>query len=119
VAALGSRLSCNMDACPQKIYDAPVVAWAVLGPGIRPTGNTVHRVSGRVIGSAAGLAICQSTDGRGFYLFYCDSAWEEITDTWHQSIDDARAQAEFEYEGISSHWQYPAEPSVAPDCGGI
>src|SRR5438105_14049384 len=94
-----------MNACPPKIYEAPVVAWATIGPGVRPTGNTVHSVDGRVAGPAAGLAICQAADGRGFYLFYCDSAWDEFTDTWHQSIDDAKAQAEFEYAGVSAHWR--------------
>jgi hypothetical protein len=104
-----------MKACPPKIYDAPVVAWAIVSAGIQPTGNTVHHVNGHLIGPVAGLAICQSTDGRGFYLFYCDSAWHELTDTWHQSLDDAKGQAEFEYLGIESHWRYLAEPAPLPD----
>jgi hypothetical protein len=106
-----------MDACPLKIYHAPVVAWAIVGSGNRPTGNTVHRVDGRVIGAAAGLAICQSTDSRGFYLFYCDATWKEIADTWHQSLDDAKAQAEFEYHGIGSQWQFPTEPGASAEGG--
>ena len=33
-----------------------------------------------------------------------DAEWREVTDTWHQSADDAKRQAEFEYEGITSKW---------------
>jgi hypothetical protein len=41
----------------------------------------------------------------GIYLFCCDSEWEVLTDTWHSSVDNAKAQAEFEYEGISKLWK--------------
>ena len=36
------------------------------------------------MGAARGLAICQYDDEPGFYLFYCDDAWSEIADTWHE-----------------------------------
>ena len=108
-----------MRSCPPKIYDAIVVAWAIVGSAARPTGNTVHSVGGEVIGPVAGLAICSTTDGHGFYLFYCGPKWDEITDTWHQSVDDAKAQAEFEYHGISSLWQRPAGPGASADGEGM
>jgi len=56
-------------------------------------------------GPAAGLAICHHEGEDCFYLFGCDSSWNTVTDTWHQSLDDALAQAEFEYEGVSKTWQ--------------
>ena len=37
-----------------------------------------------------------------FYLFGCDEEWSNITDTWHQTVDEAIAQAEFEYEGAAA-----------------
>ena len=101
--------SCSMNASPKNIYHAKVVAWAIVGPSVQPTGNTVHRVDGREVGPAAGLAICESTDSQGFYLFYCDSKWEEFADTWHESLDDAKSQAEFEYKGICTEWQTNVE----------
>ena len=52
----------------------------------------------------AGLAICQYPGEDAFYLFGCDADWGTITDTWHQSIEDAKVQAEFEYEGVSLTW---------------
>lgn len=54
---------------------------------------------------AAGLAICRYGDGEGYYLFYCDREWEVVTDTHHQSVEDARSQAEFEYTGVSRAWR--------------
>ena len=56
------------------------------------------------MGVMAGLAICQYPGELCFYLFGCDSDWNEITDTWHQTIEDAKKQAEFEYAGISQTW---------------
>jgi hypothetical protein len=98
-----------MDACPPKIYEASVIAWAMIGPDVRPTGNTKHWVDGRLIGPAAGLAICRATDGNGYYLFSCDPAWEGVADTWHETLAGAKVQAEFEYQGVSGQWRYPAE----------
>jgi len=34
----------------------------------------------------------------------CDDTWKEITDTWHETLQDAVIQAEFEYQGISDCW---------------
>ena len=56
------------------------------------------------MGAMSGLAICQPTEGRDFFLFGCDGDWNVITDTWHQTLDEAKKQAEFEYEGIGKTW---------------
>ena len=94
-----------MKDCPVKIYQAQVIAWAIIGSSIRATGNTNHSVSGQPVVAASGLAICLASDNNGFYLFYCDSSWEEMADTWHQTLEGAKSQAEFEYEGVTAHWQ--------------
>ncbi len=73
----------------------------------RATGQTNHIVDGATLGTISGLAIC-SADG-GFYLFYCDSEWNDLTDTWHLTIEDAKDQAEFEFEGVSSTWEQPID----------
>lgn len=52
----------------------------------------------------AGLAICQYKNDDAFYLFGCDESWSSLTDTSHQSLGEAKEQAEFEYEGISRTW---------------
>lgn len=71
----------------------------------RPTGKTRHEVSGSLIPTPAALAICRYESNPGYYLFYCDSDWRVSTDTWHPSLDAARQQAEFEFEGIGVTWK--------------
>jgi hypothetical protein len=58
------------------------------------------------MGAMSGLAVGQPTEAQGCYLFGCDSDWNVVTDTWHESVDEAKEQAEFEYEGISKTWSY-------------
>ena len=70
----------------------------------RPTQKTRHTVNGRPQGAMAGLAICQYPGDPGFYLFYCDADWKVLTDTLHDSLARAQAQAEFEYQGSSLTW---------------
>lgn len=41
----------------------------------------------------------------GFYLMRFAEGWHFITDTWHETLDEAFEQAEFEYEGVSQTWQ--------------
>jgi hypothetical protein len=52
----------------------------------------------------AGIAICRDEGESCFHLFYCDSSWRPVTDTWHETLDAARAQAEFEFAGVSTTW---------------
>ncbi len=73
-----------------------------------PTGNTTHSVAGETLGPCSGLAICHYSDSSGFYLFYCDPCWNVVTDTWHQSLNNAKSQAEFEYSGIADKWRVVA-----------
>jgi len=50
------------------------------------------------------LVICQHPDDPGFFLFGCDEQWRKVTDTWHSTVEDAKKQAEFEYEGVANTW---------------
>jgi len=70
--------------------------------------NTRQVVGDELMGSMSGLAICREDDREEFYLFGCDADWNSVTDTWHQSLDEAKAQAEWEYEGVSQTWIYLA-----------
>jgi hypothetical protein len=73
----------------------------------RHTGDCRQIVAGQLQGPAAGLAICTHGDDEGYFLFGCDAAWNCLTDTWHQTVEDAMRQAEFEYEGVSRSWIRP------------
>ena len=63
---------------------------------IIPT-KTRHVVEGRVVEDFAALAIAQYKRGEGVYLFDCDADWNSVTDTYHDNIQGAIAQAEFEF----------------------
>jgi len=74
----------------------------VLSDRHRLATRTKHVVAGQRVGRAAALVIC-SMDG-AFYLFGCDADWQAITDTWHESVREAKAQAEFEYDVSAEEW---------------
>ena len=97
-----------MEAAPKQIGGSTVVLFTFIDGRHGRTGNCRQIVAGVVQGPAAGLAICQADGENGFYLFGCDEHWSSITDTWHQTIEEAMGQAEFEYEGVAATWQRPA-----------
>ena len=74
-------------------------------PDLILTGNCQQIVDGVIRGSAYGLAICHYDGEAGYYLFGCDSNWNAVTDTFHETIEQAQAQAEFEYQGVTATWQ--------------
>ncbi len=90
---------------PAMLDGARVLKFAVLDVSTEPTGGTTHRIGDVVLGPAAGLAIARYDGDPPFYLFYCDPAWEVVTDTCHPTLELAHEQAEFEYRGVSSLWQ--------------
>ena len=92
------------NSAPLQIGGARVLMYAVIDSRHRPTENCRHIVGSNDFSRAGALAICQYPDAHGYYLLYCDAAWNEITDTWHQALDDAMNQAEFEYAGITETW---------------
>ena len=70
----------------------------------RPTGATRHVVSGKASDGAHALRIVRYGVEAGFYLLYLDETGGEITDTWHESLDDAMHQAEFEFGVKPADW---------------
>jgi hypothetical protein len=96
---------------PTELNGARVLAIANVASGTRPTGNTEHIVEGNVLPPAHALAICAYPHQPGVYLFYCDREWQVLTDTWHASVAEAKAQAEFEYAGASGTWKTRSNPS--------
>jgi hypothetical protein len=72
--------------------------------GKEATGRTEHIHVGQSVNPTVGLVICKYENEEGFYLFGCDSDWESVTDSWHESIDDAIEQADWEYEDLYGAW---------------
>jgi hypothetical protein len=85
------------------IDGAKVIFFTPIDGRHRPTGACRH-VVGVLQGPAAGLAICQYEGKESYYLFGCDADWNSVTDTCHESLDEALGQAEFEYTGVSMTW---------------
>ena len=94
---------------PASIGNAKVIAFTAVDQRHHPTGACRHVVAGELLGPVAGLAICKYEADPGYYLFYCDHEWHTITDTYHDSVEAAKHQAEFEYTGVSSTWQHLEE----------
>lgn len=89
---------------PELVGGACLVRWTAIDDRHRPTGNCRQIVDGILQAPAAGLAICQYEGETAYYLFGCDAKWNTVTDTWHETLEDALKQAEFEYEGVSGTW---------------
>ena len=58
------------------------------------------------------LRIVQYSSDPGFYLFYCDDCGSEMTDTYHDSIHDAMAQANWEFKVEKEDWEDIEDDSV-------
>jgi hypothetical protein len=85
---------------PRLLDNARVLRFADISTS-PPTGRTRHVVQGRDVTDFAALAIAQYDSDPGFYLFYCDEAWNPITDTYHETMDAAIEQAEFEFGSVA------------------
>jgi hypothetical protein len=66
-----------------------------------PTGATRHYVGGQQALGFRYLALAQYDGDSGVYLFYCDSGWNVVTDTYHADVAAATRQAEFEFKGVA------------------
>jgi hypothetical protein len=93
-----------MNVQPPKLERGKVICWAIVDSSVEPTENTRHFVDGAHVGPFPRLMVATFPGDDGYYLLYCDESWNEITDTWHASLEDAKRQAEFEYRGINSRW---------------
>lgn len=87
------------------IGGAKVVFYSPIDERHRHTGNCEQIVAGVLVEAAKGLAICQYEGDNSYYLFGCDENWQSITDTWHETVEAAKDQADFEYEGVRATWQ--------------
>ncbi|WP_052177634.1 hypothetical protein [Methylotenera sp. G11] len=96
-----------MQPVPSTVGGAKVICCTAIDLRHRHTGNTKQIVDGVVLGPTSGLAICQYEGEDAFYLFGCDENWNSLSDTWHETLEDAKEQAEFEYEGTLKTWILP------------
>src|SRR5687767_8087704 len=91
---------------PPQLGSARVICYTAVDERHILTGACRHVINGQTVAPVKGLAICQYPGDSGLYLFGCNSTWTVVTDTYHDTLTDAFAQAEFEYRGVSATWQY-------------
>ncbi|MEX2154342.1 MAG: hypothetical protein WD825_13465 [Gemmatimonadaceae bacterium] len=96
-----------MDPAPEDIGGFEVICWTILDDRHEASGRAAHSVRGGRMSPPSGLAICKDDRGGAFYLFQCDDDWEPMSDSWHQTLDDAKNQAELEFTGSSDTWETP------------
>ena len=77
---------------------------AVINKSCRHTKNCSHEFNGKTLGKAKWAAISKPKSSGSCYLFFCYEG-DELTDTAHESVEEAKEQAEWEYEGITNAWQ--------------
>jgi hypothetical protein len=70
----------------------------------KDTGNVRHTSDGRLLAIPRYLQIARMEDDSGYYLLYLDEKGKEQTDTWHESVEAALSQAEFEFGVQASEW---------------
>ena len=89
---------------PKEIGSLQVRLTAIIDESCTHTKNCSHESDGKVLGNAKWAAITNTDANGSCYLFMCYNN-DELSDTFHESIEDAKEQAEWEYEGISNNWQ--------------
>lgn len=84
-----------------------IIYEVVLNPTLnKPTGNTTHYIVSGPITNISKLQIteCDGETGSIFYLLYLDENDHELTDTFHESLESAFEQAEFEFQIQRKSW---------------
>jgi hypothetical protein len=73
--------------------------------GHESTGRTTHRRDGRILPMPSSLAISKVDSSPGFFLFYYDEQGDVLTDTYHDTVQEAFEQACFEFDIVRSEWE--------------
>lgn len=72
-------------------------------------GRTKHSSNGKEFPPFNSLVICQSPDGAGYFLMHiCENG--QAADTWHENLEDAMHQAEWEFGVQAEEWFEANEP---------
>ncbi len=97
--------------CPKEIGGANVIAFAIVKPENTQTGNTVQIAAGETKGAATAMIIAQYDNDSSYYVFGCyNQEWATETDTWHEDLQDAVEQLDWEYENLSKNIVWYAKP---------
>ena len=82
-----------------------IIKKAILSEKQQSTNKTKHYFGNIILPSPYELRIVKFNNDPGFYLFYCDESGLEMTDTYHDTMDQAEEQACFEFLVQSDDWE--------------
>ena len=99
-----------MGPAPTELDGCKVIATAVVNQAVRPTGATIHEGPDGVIPTASALAIVMGE--AGVYLFYCDREWQVLADTWHSSVNNAKAQQNLSTKASQHNGRMPSNRPI-------
>ena len=68
----------------------------------KSTGKTSHWLGSEELPAPSALCIAELESA--YYLLYLDDEGSELTDTYHESLQGAFAQAEFEFGVTQGEW---------------
>ena len=69
-----------------------------------PTDKTTHYAFGETLNKPFALQIVSFKNVEGYYLLYLNSKGEEMTDTFHESLEKAIEQANWEFNIKKEDW---------------
>ena len=75
-----------------------------LGAEHREVGRTLHSNGATVLPRAQTLVVAGFEESGEYYLLHFDETGKELTDTFHESIEEAFQQAEFEFDIKPHEW---------------
>jgi hypothetical protein len=85
--------------------DTTIIRQVRLGPKHQATGKTRHLHGEKTLPAPAFLQVVQYSEDPGFYLLYLDENRQELTDTYHESLDGALEQARWEFSVKPAEWE--------------
>lgn len=88
-----------MTSLPTTLDGATVLKVAQIYPETRSRAG--HTVDGEEIEGIVALALARYSSEAQIYLFYCDENWTVLTDTCHEGVEAAVAQARFEFGQVN------------------
>ncbi len=77
------------------------------------TGLTKHYIGNILLSCPYELRIGKYEDDPGYYLFHFDKEGKEMTDTYHDSLQEALKQAEIEFNITFDEWEILADEKNA------
>lgn len=82
-----------------------IVARVILQARHARTDHTRHYRDALPLPSAHQLEVAKFEEEPGYYLLYLDEEGQEMTDTYHDSFEEALAQAQFEFGVVLQDWE--------------